>query len=101
MKMPENSDGSTNTDDSLRGKVQTLQKMMQERKRRRQEKRGLRAPYQWTSNRVPSAQHHVLSPVKFESPLVERDVTKENHSTSDASFSTASATAMEQESVLV
>lgn len=91
------------SEDSLRGKVQSLQKMMQERKLRRQQKRGLRAPYQWT-NRVSSSRQRMHTQVKFESPLaVEREVTSkaENHTASDATFSTASATAMEHESVLV
>lgn len=91
------------SEDLLRGKVQTLQKMMQERKLRRQEKRGLKAPYQW-SNRVSSARQRMHTPVKFESPLaMEREVSSktENHTTPDAAFSTASATAMEHESVLV
>ncbi|XP_045158764.2 midnolin-like isoform X2 [Mercenaria mercenaria] len=89
-------------EDSLRGKVQTLQKMMQERKLRRQQKRGLKAPYQWSS-RVSSARQRMHTSVKFESPLgMDRDVTKtENHAASDATFSTASATAIEHESVLV
>ncbi|XP_060578964.1 midnolin-like isoform X2 [Ruditapes philippinarum] len=89
-------------EDSLRGKVQTLQKMMQERKLRRQQKRGLKAPYQW-SNRVSSGRQRTHTQLKFESPLgMEREVTKtENHAAPDATFSTASATAIEHESVLV
>lgn len=89
-------------EDSLRGKVQTLQKMMQERKLRRQQKRGLKAPYQW-SNRISSARQRMHTQLKFESPLgMEREVSKtESHAAPDATFSTASATAIEHESVLV
>jgi hypothetical protein len=89
-------------DETLKGKVQTLQKMMLERKLRRQEKRGMRAPYQWPDRF--SSVHRRRSPVQFESPLaMDRDVASnsaESHANPDASF-TASATAMEHESVLV
>lgn len=94
---------NTYLDDSLRGKVQTLQKMMHERKLRRQEKRGLRAPYQWSS-RSSSANQRLRTHMKFDSPLaMDRDITNttETHAASDATFSTASATTMEHESVLV
>lgn len=75
--------------------------MMQERKQRRQQKRGLRAPYQWPHR--SSNIHHSMrtSPrVNYESPLT-RDVTgkADPHPPSETAFAPTSA--MEHESVLV
>lgn len=87
----------------LRGKIQTLQKMMQERKLRRQEKRGLRAPYQWP-NRSSHVQQRMQSAprVNYESPLArDRDMTgkADPHPPTEAAFTSTSA--IEHESVLV
>ena len=87
----------------LRGKVQSLQKMMQERKTRRQEKRGLRAPYQWP-HRSSNFQHSMRAAkrVNYESPLArEREINgkAEPHPATEATFTPTSA--LEHESVLV
>ncbi|XP_052777092.1 midnolin-like [Mya arenaria] len=92
-------------DANLRGKVKTLKRMMEERKLRRQEKRGLRAPYQW-----PNKLSHVYQRMKarentnYES-AVKRDLEmagkSESHPESSSSFQPSSSAPMEQESVLV
>lgn len=89
----------TTDGERLRGKVQTLQKMMQERKMRRQEKRGLRAPYQWPDRSSNFRQClRTASRVNYESSLArEREMTgkSDSHTPAEASF------ALEHESVLV
>ena len=90
-------------EENLRGKVQSLQRMMLERKMRRQMKRGLRAPYSW-SDRRSSFQQRVSksSHLNYESSK-GRDLGKkiESHTaTADAGFQTTAAT-LEHEGVLV
>ena len=108
--------GDRSHDEGLRGKVQHLKRMMEERKLRRQEKRGLRAPYQWPRS-LPHVYQRMRSPgsCNFESPIKhDHDMTdmtssgkSEPHPESGTPtpapvpFSTGSATAIEQESVLV
>ena len=88
---------------ALRGKVRNLQRMLAERKLRRQEKRGMVAPYNWSSRHFSSQrQMKTMSRKNFEQSVCrDANVAKsEGHSTQDAPFS-STATSMEHESVLV
>lgn len=88
---------------ALRGKVRNLQKMLAERKMRRQEKRGMVAPYSWSS-RHSSVRREMkgLSRKNFEQSVCrDANVAKsESHSTQDAPFSNT-ATSLENKGVLV
>lgn len=93
------------TDDNtaLRGKVRDLQRMLAERKMRRQEKRGMVAPYSWSSRQSSTRKELKKASRKNFEQSVCRDTNvskSENHANQDAPFS-STATNMEHESVLV
>ena len=93
------------TDDNtaLRGKVRSLQRMLAERKLRRQQKRGMVAPYSWSCRQSPARREmKTMSRKNFEqSVCCDANMAKsDGHSNQDAPFS-STATSMEHESVLV
>ncbi|XP_052257503.1 midnolin-like isoform X1 [Dreissena polymorpha] len=103
----ENSSIGVATNENLQGKVQTLKKLMQERKLRRQEKRGLRSPYQWP-NKLQHVYQRMRSsgPLNYEASTLPRDIevtagNKESHSDASPAFAASTQTAIEHESVLV
>ena len=93
----------TEDNTALRGKVRNLQRMLAERKLRRQEKRGMVAPYSWSSRQLSAKREMKRIPRKNFEQSVCRDANmakSDSHSNQDAPFS-STATSMEHESVLV